>query len=210
MTSNGSPVEDVTISDTGFHLPQRRGSGSVDGGVDAAALVGSLLSLPPRAHKRRRGQGGQAENAEKDQRRGSDGTDEQAVAAKRQVADGSVSATGAAASSQPVPPPPPPSDAGWVQKFEYRDHTADIQLHSWGDSLPEALEQVILAMFAYMTDLNKVDIDHPAHTQTIEVEGQSQAQGIEITVAETSAGLVKDGVRLYGASVCFFCTVEIL
>lgn len=50
------------------------------------------------------------------------------------------------------------------------DHTADIQLHSWGDTLTEALEQQILAMFSYITDLNKVDID-PSRTDTFEVKG---------------------------------------
>src|SRR4051812_13328054 len=39
------------------------------------------------------------------------------------------------------------------------DHTADIQLHAWGDTLEEAFEQVALAMFSYVTDLSRVDID---------------------------------------------------
>ena len=50
------------------------------------------------------------------------------------------------------------------------DHTADIQLHSWGDSLEEALEQVALAMFSYITDLDRVSID-PSRTESFEVSG---------------------------------------
>lgn len=50
--------------------------------------------------------------------------------------------------------------------YEYLDHTADIQIHAWGKSLPEAFEQAALGMFGYMTDMELVDIDA---TQTQEV-----------------------------------------
>jgi SHS2 domain-containing protein len=48
-----------------------------------------------------------------------------------------------------------------VGNYEYLDHTADIQLHSWGESFSEALADIVLAMFGYMTDLRKVEATRP-------------------------------------------------
>ena len=42
-------------------------------------------------------------------------------------------------------------------KYEYLDHTADIQLHSWGSTIKEAFEQIGIAMFGYMTELETVE-----------------------------------------------------
>uniref|UniRef100_A0A0N5A1N7 Archease domain-containing protein n=1 Tax=Parastrongyloides trichosuri TaxID=131310 RepID=A0A0N5A1N7_PARTI len=42
-------------------------------------------------------------------------------------------------------------------KYEYLDHTADIQLHGWGNNLEEAFEQTIIAMFGYISgDINEI------------------------------------------------------
>ncbi|XP_031572875.1 protein archease-like [Actinia tenebrosa] len=55
-----------------------------------------------------------------------------------------------------------------IKKYEYLDHTADVQLHAWGDDLKEAFEQAVVAMFGYMTEIEKVDIEEE---KTIEAEG---------------------------------------
>ncbi|KAG8192959.1 hypothetical protein JTE90_028082 [Oedothorax gibbosus] len=53
-------------------------------------------------------------------------------------------------------------------KYEYLDHPADVQLHSWGDTLKEAFEQIAVSMFGYMTEIDSVDI---LMKQDIEAEG---------------------------------------
>ena len=55
-----------------------------------------------------------------------------------------------------------------ISKFEYLDHTADIQVHSWGDSLIEAFENQCLGMYDYMTDRALVN---PSQSRQFSVEG---------------------------------------
>jgi len=43
------------------------------------------------------------------------------------------------------------------KKYEYLDHTSDVQIHAWGETLEEAFEQCAMGMFAYMTDIDSVD-----------------------------------------------------
>ncbi|XP_065214707.1 protein archease-like [Planococcus citri] len=43
-------------------------------------------------------------------------------------------------------------------KYEYLDHTADVQLHAWGDNLQEAFEQCANAMFGYITTIEYVEM----------------------------------------------------
>eukprot|EP01028_Stygiella_incarcerata_P002856 TRINITY_DN1543_c0_g1_i1.p1 TRINITY_DN1543_c0_g1~~TRINITY_DN1543_c0_g1_i1.p1 ORF type:complete len:222 (-),score=45.87 TRINITY_DN1543_c0_g1_i1:402-1016(-) len=44
-----------------------------------------------------------------------------------------------------------------TQQFEYLDHTADVQIHSWGSTFAQSLEQLGLGMLSYMTNLGNVD-----------------------------------------------------
>ncbi|XP_025418771.1 protein archease-like isoform X3 [Sipha flava] len=53
-------------------------------------------------------------------------------------------------------------------KYEYLDHTADIQIHAWGDTLTEAFEQCANAMFHYMTEVDYIEM---RESYDIEVEG---------------------------------------
>mgnify|MGYP002649180251 CR=1 FL=1 len=48
------------------------------------------------------------------------------------------------------------------------DHTADVQIHSWGATVVEAFEQCAIGMFGYITDLKTVT---PSLYTDIEVSG---------------------------------------
>lgn len=53
-------------------------------------------------------------------------------------------------------------------KYEYLDHPADVQIHAWGDDLTESFEQAAVAMYAYMTEIDTVDMEL---TEDIEATG---------------------------------------
>ena len=56
-------------------------------------------------------------------------------------------------------------DTDILGTYEYLDHTADIQLHSWGESFPQALEALVMAMFGYQTKLSLVDVNEDESAQ---------------------------------------------
>lgn len=66
---------------------------------------------------------------------------------------------------------------GWEQRknqFEYLDHTADVQIHSWGRTFEEACEFVVVGMFGVITELDYVEIDDSLNV-TITAKGHDMA-----------------------------------
>ena len=45
------------------------------------------------------------------------------------------------------------------RQYEYRDHTADIQIHSWGATVEECFAWAALGMMDYMTPLSRLAAD---------------------------------------------------
>ena len=71
-----------------------------------------------------------------------------------------------------TPGPLQPDSRCSTSGYEYLDHVADIQLHSWDTSLKGALEKLVIAMFGYMTDLDKIHIDEEFSRRVGKVEAQ--------------------------------------
>lgn len=43
------------------------------------------------------------------------------------------------------------------RRYEFLNHTADVQIHAWGNDLTEAFESAAVAMTAYITDIDTVE-----------------------------------------------------
>jgi len=57
------------------------------------------------------------------------------------------------------------------KRFEFLEHTADLYIAAYGESLEEAFENAATATFEGMTDLDKVQ---PKIEDTVEVEGHDE------------------------------------
>lgn len=54
-------------------------------------------------------------------------------------------------------------------KYEFLDHTADVQIHAWGVDMKEVFENAAIAMTAYITDIDSIEI---SQKETIRVEAE--------------------------------------
>jgi len=57
------------------------------------------------------------------------------------------------------------------RRFEFLEHTADVYIAAYGQSLEEAFENAASAMFETMTELEKIE---PKVEDTVRVEGQDE------------------------------------
>jgi SHS2 domain-containing protein len=64
-----------------------------------------------------------------------------------------------------------PAEVSNACRFEYLDHTADVQIHAWGNSLEAALSASVEAMFGYMTDLSTVRDDGREEPRSVRASG---------------------------------------
>ncbi|KPV63833.1 MAG: hypothetical protein AOA66_0562 [Candidatus Bathyarchaeota archaeon BA2] len=58
------------------------------------------------------------------------------------------------------------------KRFEFLEHTADVYIASYGESLEEAFENAALATFEVMTDLKKIK---PKVEETIELDAHDES-----------------------------------
>ena len=59
-------------------------------------------------------------------------------------------------------------------KFEYLDHTADVQIHSWGATLREAFEHAGHAMYNYMVPLDDIRVNERVPELRVHVTGHDE------------------------------------
>jgi SHS2 domain-containing protein len=61
--------------------------------------------------------------------------------------------------------------------YVYMDHTADVQLHAWGDTFGDALSELAISMFGYMTTLSAIEVDDDFSKQ---VASEVEASGHDL------------------------------
>lgn len=69
-----------------------------------------------------------------------------------------------------------------VGNYEYLDHTADVQIHSYGDTFERALEQLVVGMFGYMTQLSLVEVNEnqcrECHADNVRARGHDKESAV--------------------------------
>jgi len=79
-----------------------------------------------------------------------------------------------------------------TKNFEYLEHPADIQLHSWGEDLRLAFQSSALAMFNYMTDVNQIE---PDSTREIFITAETHLADEDFDGEKVHQSMVEDGLN---------------
>ncbi|RLE54650.1 MAG: archease [Thermoprotei archaeon] len=84
------------------------------------------------------------------------------------------------------------------KRFEFLDHTADVLIRAYGDTLERAFENAALAVFEVITDTSKVE---PKVRVEVEIEGEDLEQLLyrwieELLIHHDSEGLVFSKFRV--------------
>jgi len=85
--------------------------------------------------------------------------------------------------------------------YEYLDHTADVQIHCWGNSWESAFAAAGLSLFGYMTDLKTVKPDPEIGSIHI------QAQGHDLY--SLLYKFLDECLFQYGANYIILCQLEV-
>jgi len=116
-------------------------------------------ALPPRKKSRRGQQPAVASAAAPAANQGNSGS--ASVGKTQQIADN----VAARSSAKTMDATLEGKDGCAGEFYEYLDHTADVQCHSWGPTLEAAFEAMAPCMFNYMTDLSLVEPDDAMTTE---------------------------------------------
>jgi SHS2 domain-containing protein len=94
-----------------------------------------------------------------------------------------------------------PSEYDPVQKnFEYLDHTADIQIHAWGENLRSVYQSCAVGLFNYVCPVDNI---YPGATREINISGKTD-EDLDLDDPENLGKTDFDGLLFRWLDECLF------